>query len=147
MSEEIAQAIGDIADRTRLQAKIDSIWHACVDQENEIARLTSTTIDLRAALAQQDDEIAAERRARQIAEADNAALLLIARRCATTMTWPQLIADSVALSAPHPGTAQLAELEAARAVVAAARSSGNYPTFALSAALVAYDAAVKASNT
>lgn len=124
----------------------------------EVARLHSKLIDLRAALEQKDQAILAERRARDLALADTAALIRALEQAAEmfTIKGARVVARD-ALVADHPGAQLLAELDAARAVVAAARTGFGTeedirrayafdPTF-LTNCIRAYDAAMKASET
>lgn len=128
MSEEIATAHADLA---------------------EMARLRTELAGARAALAQQKHATLAEMSARLNAEADVGwwHATVASYVTSATVTDREILRDTMAeaLTILHPGAALMAELEAARAVVAAARS-GNYPTFALMDALTAYDASVKARN-
>jgi hypothetical protein len=103
--------------------------------EAETARLRADAFALRTALEQQQRALEAERAARQIVEADNAALIRLARaavECVRGLCYDDGTDAAIKradrwmpgfmqhLVAPHPGTALLAELDAARAVGAAA---------------------------
>lgn len=123
----------------------------------EIARLHSKLISLRQELEQKDQAILAERRARDLALADTAAY----RRVLEVLSRAGDVASvrGVALAALtkiQAGAPLLAELDAARAVVAAARTGFGTeedirrayafdPTF-LTNCIRAYDAIMKASN-
>lgn len=133
MSEEIATAAGNLA---------------------EIARLRSALSGTRDVLAQRDRALVAERRAREMVEADNAMLVRAAQALARTAA-RQVTGydDQVVLilrmalndlnrivDQPHPGTPLLAVLDAAREAVLE-QTTKAYAD--LMNAVAAYDAAVK----
>ena len=116
----------------------------------EIARLYTTIAGLRAELAQKDRCILAERRAREMADADNAALMQALEHAGEmfTIKGARVVARD-ALARNHPGAALLAELDAAREIVATLRrhwNVGGEVWGSIDRDFDAYDAAVKASK-
>lgn len=160
------------------QAEFAAYQRAVELAKAEIARLTAELAGMHRAHEQQQRALEAERRARQIAEADMAALTQalsdrhICENCGGKGSyWTDIggeaahevcecwIAADQMLAKDHPGAALLAELDAARAVVAAVRVWLVAPTTCLPIAkadmelvsrilstITAYDAAVKASE-
>lgn len=108
----------------------------------ELARLRVDLASLRAALEQSQREVEAERAARRNAEADTAALeQAITHYLDDVAVSPLTLNESLRT---HPGSAFLAELDAARAVVEAMRSPLNPPH--VERLFAAYDAVVKAGR-
>jgi Arc/MetJ family transcription regulator len=120
------------------------------------ARLRTDLASVRAALEQAQRAVEAERAARRNAEADNEKLRWALEGTTRMMAewsdnnarglrWMRNIvaANQKVLFSPHPGAQLAAELNAARAVVWAAREA-DFTTVALGLALRNYDQVVKA---
>jgi len=117
----------------------------------EIARLRAQLGGLRDVLAQRDRALIAAHRAIEIRDVDNGAYVEALQWLYDDWNGPSteaLARARMALAADHPGAALLAELDAARAVIAFVGPNADCPTSALNheltRLLLAYDAAVKA---
>jgi multidrug resistance efflux pump len=143
----------DHEQKTRLLAEIRTA-------EADLARLRADLTGRDATIAQQQNEIEAERAARQNFEADAAQLRQTALAYVTSATYEdreRLRAElHVLATVEHPGVLLVRELEAARAVVQQARTGFGteedirrtwaFDPNLLTACIRAYDAIVKASE-
>lgn len=126
------------------------------DTHAELARLRVDLASVRAALAQTQRALDAERAARRNAEADTGWWHATVANYVTSGTVEDraILRTTLAEATtyPHPGAQLLSKLEAAQRIITAARdvleqgAIGGYTRLVLSDAIASYDAIVKAGG-